>query len=174
MMPEREGVAAKLSPVNVLSDFAAFYEREHVRLYRSLLLLTRSREEAEDLSHEAFVRVLQRWERVAAMEAPSAYLYRTALNLRRNALRRLLRRAKSGGEPPEVQADASGPGIARAELFRVLGELSQEQREALVLVDFLGFTSQEAAVVLRIDPEAVRARLHRGRARVRKELIEHG
>jgi RNA polymerase sigma factor (sigma-70 family) len=174
MMPERERIAAKLLPIDAPSGFDAFYEREHVRLFRSLLLLTGSREEAEDLSHEAFVRVLQHWERIAAMEAPSAYLYRTALNLRRNALRRLWLRAKKGPEPPEVQADASEPGIARAEVFRLLRELSREQREALVLVDLLGFTSREAAVVLRIDPEAVRARLHRGRAKVRRELMDHG
>jgi len=172
-MPERQHLAAELLPVDALPGFDAFYEREHVRLFRSLLLLTGNRQEAEDLSHEAFVRVLQRWERVSAMDAPSAYLYRIALNLWRNALRRLWRRAHRGGWSSEVQTDASEPGIARAEVFRVLRELSREQRQAIVLVDLLGFTSQEAAGVLEIEPEAVRARLHRGRAKMRKELMEH-
>jgi RNA polymerase sigma-70 factor (ECF subfamily) len=172
-MAERRHLAAEVLPVDTRPGFDAFYEREHLRLYRSLLLLTGSPQEAEDLSHEAFVRVLQRWERVSGMEAPSAYLYRTALNLWRSTLRRLWRRAPRFGWSSEVQPDASEPGIARAEVFRVLRELSPEQRQAVVLVDLLGFTSQEAAGVLEIEAEAVRARLHRGRAKVRKELTEH-
>jgi RNA polymerase sigma-70 factor, ECF subfamily len=172
-MSERQHLAAELLTVGPRRGFDAFYEREHVRLYRSLLLLTGNPQEAEDLSHEAFVRVLQRWERVSGMEAPSAYLYRTALNLWRSTLRRLRRRAQRGGWSSEVQADASESAIARAEVFRVLSELSPEQRQALVLVDLLGFTSQEAAELLEIEAEAVRARLHRGREKVRKELKEH-
>ena len=39
---------------------------------------------------EAFVRVWERWDRVAGVEDPVGYLFRTAMNLHRSALRRAL------------------------------------------------------------------------------------
>lgn len=92
------------------AEFDAFYGAEHVRLFRSLLLLTSSREEAEDVAHEAFVRVLERWERVKGMASPRAYLYRTALNLHRNGLRRRWRRARLLLSEPAVERDTSAYG----------------------------------------------------------------
>jgi RNA polymerase sigma-70 factor (ECF subfamily) len=168
-----EDVVTAQGADETVSSFDGFYEREHVRLFRALLLLTGRREDAEDLSHEAFVRVLQRWDRVSAMESPTGYLYRSAFNLRRNALRRLRHgRTKEGPADAPVARDASGSAIARAEVFRALAGLSREQREAVVLVDLLQFTSEEAAGILGIDAPAVRARLHRARPRLEKELIE--
>jgi RNA polymerase sigma-70 factor (ECF subfamily) len=167
-----EDVVTAQGTDDTVSSFDGFYEREHVRLFRALLLLTGSREDAEDLSHEAFVRVLQRWDQVSAMESPTGYLYRSAFNLRRNVLRRLRRRDRETPPDPPTSSDASGAAIARAEVFRALARLSREQREAVVLVDLLEFTSEEAAGILRIDPAAVRARLHRARPRLEKELIE--
>jgi RNA polymerase sigma-70 factor (ECF subfamily) len=154
------------------SSFDGFYEGEYVRLFRALLLLTGSREEAEDLCHDSFVRVLQRWDRVSAMESPAAYLFRTAFNLRRNSLRRLRRRPRDPAMDPSSAQDASALAIARAEVFRALTTLSREQREAVILVDLLEFTSEGAAEILRIDAAAVRARLHRGRRKLQKELTE--
>jgi RNA polymerase sigma-70 factor (ECF subfamily) len=73
-----------------------------------------------------------------------------------------------------VERDASEAAIARADVLRALGAVSREQREVLVLVDFLDLSAGEVAAVLGIDPDAVRARVHRGRARMREELSEDG
>jgi len=168
-----EEVAAGARADVAASSFDGLYEREQLRLFRALLLLAGNREEAEDLCHEAFVRVLQRWDRVSTMESPSAYLYRTAFNLRRNSLRRLRRRHGEVSATPVASADASHAAIARAEVFRALDTLTREQREAVILVDLLEFTSEGAAGVLGVDAAAIRARLHQGRLRLQKELIEH-
>src|SRR5205814_10304852 len=84
-----------------LPTFAAFFERERTRLFQALVLLTRDRHEAEELMQDAFLRVLERWDRVASMEDPPGYLYRTAMNLFRSARRRLavaVRRAVRRGD----------------------------------------------------------------------------
>jgi RNA polymerase sigma-70 factor (ECF subfamily) len=151
-------------------DFDEFYRREHVPLYRYLLLVTGSRVEAEDVAHEAFVRVLERWPRVAAMDAPRPYLYRTAINLRRNAVRRAARRARRTLLERLAEDDFTPAVEDRAEVVRVLRGLPPAQREALVLVDLAGMTSEEAADVLGIEAGAVRARVHRARENARKEL----
>jgi RNA polymerase sigma-70 factor (ECF subfamily) len=151
-------------------DFDGFYRREHVRLFRCLLLVTGSRFEAEDVAHEAFVRVLERWPRVSRMDAPRPYLYRTAMNLQRNALRRTARRARRAIWEREAEDDFAPSAIDRAEVVRMLRGLPAIQREALVLVDLLGMTSREAGEVLGIDANAVRARVHRARLTAREEL----
>jgi len=106
------------------------------------------------------------------MEAPAAYLFRTALNLERNRVRRVLRRARRVVEDRDVQEDFSQDAIDRADLLRLIRQLSREQREAVVLVDILGMTSEEAGGLASVRPDALRARLHRARAALRRGL-EH-
>jgi DNA-directed RNA polymerase specialized sigma24 family protein len=54
--------------------------------------------------------------------------------------------------------------------LEILESLSVEQRQALVLVDFLGFTTEEAGRILGIRASSVRGRMHRARATLRLEL----
>src|SRR2546427_7022858 len=68
--------------------FERFFEEQKDRLLRILSVITGSRAESEDLAQEAFTRLFERWERVAAMEDPAGYLHRTAMNLFRNHYRR--------------------------------------------------------------------------------------
>ena len=84
--------------------FEDFFRGEYERLGAALYLLTGDRLEAEDLAQDAMSRIFERWERVASMDSPVGYLYRTAMNLWRKRLRRLSRR------PPERPAVAvAGP-----------------------------------------------------------------
>jgi DNA-directed RNA polymerase specialized sigma24 family protein len=61
-------------------SFEVFFEREKAELYSVLCVVTRNRLEAEELTQDAFVRLLERWDRVGKMADPRAYLYRTAMN----------------------------------------------------------------------------------------------
>ena len=124
-------------------EFDEFYRVEHVRLGRATLLLTGRVSEAEDLAQEAFVRVYERWARVRQMESPTGYLYRTALNLHRKRLRRLVSKARTqrsvgdGVLTPDVAED-------RLDVLRAVAQLPLPQRQALVLVDWLGYGAEEA------------------------------
>src|SRR5438093_902750 len=84
------------------SDFETFFRAEHLRLVKALYLVTGNAHEADELSQEAFLKVWERWERVRAMDDPTGYLYRTAMNAFRSRVRRALaaaRRAVTFGEP---------------------------------------------------------------------------
>ena len=153
--------------------FEDFFELERTRLFGAIVLLTRDRHEAEELMQDAFLRVLERWDRVSSMEDPPGYLYRTALNLFRSRRRRAavaLRRA--------VRPRGRGDELARVEgndaAIRALAALSPRQRAAVVLVDVMGFTSEEAAEPLQVKASTVRVLLSRGRAALRKEWNDHG
>ena len=53
-------------------SFESFFEEQKERLLRILSVITGSRAEAEDLAQEAFTKVFERWDTVAAMEDPPA------------------------------------------------------------------------------------------------------
>jgi len=156
------------------ATFEAFFEAEHRRLFRSLVLITGDRQEADDVAQESMVRIFERWDRVAGVEEPRAYLYRTALNLKRSRHRLWARRTRDLSVDRDVLPDTTDVVAESVDIRRALAELTIDQRVALVLVDFLGFDSAGAGRVLGIEAEAVRARLHRGRAALRERLTDDG
>jgi RNA polymerase sigma factor (sigma-70 family) len=145
------------------SAFEAFFRAEHPRLLRALYLLTGNLAEADDLAQEAMARAYERWGRVGAMDSPVGYVYRTALNLHRSRVRRLAFRGRRRVEG-DLLEDPIERVETRAEILRLLSRLPAGQREALVLVGWLGMTSEEAGAVLGIEPVSVRVRLARARA----------
>lgn len=149
-------------------DFRAFFEHERVRLVRATLLLTGNVAEAEDLAQEALGRVLERWDRVSQMESPEGYLYRTALNLNRKRLRRMTIAARRALGVSDHDALAAAED--RVDVLRAVASLPRPQREALVLVVWLGYGTDEAGTLLGIEPGSVRGRLHRARQALRRQL----
>ena len=149
--------------------FEAFFQAEHVRLARALYLLTGSAAEADELTQEAMVRVYERWDRVGQMGSPAGYLFRTALNLHRSRIRRLATRARhilTVTDPPDPAEVVQN----RDSLTRALASLPTGQREAVVLVEWLGMGPDEAATALGIKPGSLRARLSRAKADLRQLL----
>jgi RNA polymerase sigma-70 factor (ECF subfamily) len=147
-------------------SFEAFFDERYEPLLRALYLIARDRHEAEDLAQEAFVRVYERWDRVRRTDNPGGYLYRTALNAHRSRLRRLVTAAKRtiSREDPDLIAASDD----RDEIRRLLAELPDGQRQALVLVEWVGMTDVEAAEVLKVTPVAVRVRLSRARQAIKE------
>lgn len=146
--------------------FEDFFHAQHEGLFQALYLLVGDRYEADDLTQEALLRAFERWDRVGAMDSPAGYVYRTALNLHRSRLRTLVVRARRvfATIPGE---DLAGPVAASHDVRNAIAQLPRGQREALVLMEWLGLTSEEAGRVLGIDPSSVRGRLHRARASLR-------
>ncbi|TMK90680.1 MAG: sigma-70 family RNA polymerase sigma factor [Actinobacteria bacterium] len=149
-------------------EFEDLYLDERIRLVRAMLLLTGRAGEAEDLAQEAFVRVYERWSHVREMESPTGYLYRTALNLHRKRLRRLAveLRKRAVRQDDDRGGDV---GDERLDLLRAVAALPIAQRQAVVLVDWLGFPPSEAALLLGIEAASVRGRLHRARRELRRQ-----
>ena len=158
--PSREGADLR---------FEDFFEKEHDRLYRALCLVTRNRYEAEEILQDAFLAMWTGWERISSDVAdPTAYLYRSAMNAFRRRHRRLLLAARRA-----VHLVPVDDGIQRVEeqeaIVRALAVLSPKQRAAIVLMNFLDFTAEEAATFLGLSAGAVRTLASRGRAELRRQ-----
>lgn len=151
------------------ADFEGFFRGEYPRLVKALYLTVANVLEAEELAQEAMARVFERWDRVGTMDSPGGYAYRAALNLNKKRLRRLAVRARRVLRPADPE-DGTAAADARSDLVRAIANLPQGQREALVLVDWLEMTSEEAGRVLGIRPASVRSRIHRAREALQERL----
>lgn len=141
--------------LRIALTFEDFFEAERERLFRALLLITHDSAEADDFMQEAFVRVWERWDRVSRLDDPVGYLFKTAMNLRRSALRRALTSATRSLRPT-AEHDPFERVIDRDEAVRSLAALTKRQRAAIVVTELLGYTSEEAGAILGIRPGTVR------------------
>lgn len=153
-------------------DFEEFFQAEYGGLVRALYMLTADLSEAEELAQETMARVYERWDRVQTMESPGGYVYRVAVNLNRHRLRHLAVRARRL-LAMRVHGESSQPET-RTEITEAIASLPAGQRQAFMLVEWLGMSAEEAAQVLGIAPSSVRARTHRARAALRARLREEG
>jgi RNA polymerase sigma factor (sigma-70 family) len=151
------------------SSFEAFFEDEYPRLARAVYLMTGDGHESEDIAQEAMARLCERWDRVSKMESPVGYLYRTSLNLVRKRSRRLRVRLRKPGSQPPVPTDPAVVVEARSEIRRALSSLPANQREALILVEWLGMGAEEAGALMGAPPGTVRVWVSRAKAGVRRQ-----
>ena len=149
---------------------------DHVdRLYRAAWSLCGSREEAEDLVQETFVRVLlkPRWLRA---EDDIGYLLRVLRNTFVSSRRTAARRPLTNPLPDDLTSveDRSAPNpeaqLEVAELYATISALPETFRDALIAVDVVGLSYREAARALRVREATLTTRVHRARGRVADAL----
>ena len=154
-------------------EFEEFFRAEYPGLVRAFYVLTADRVEAEELAQEAMARAYERWERVGVMESPAGYLYQTGVNLNRHRLRHLAVRARRLLAMTRDAPSEQMPGVRR-EIAEAIASLSRGQREAFMLVEWLGLNAEEAGRVLGVAPASVRSRVHRAKAVLRERLSDEG
>lgn len=154
-------------------SFEDFFQAEYPSLLRAMFLVTGDRHEAEEIVQDAFVRACERWELVRRAGNRAGYVYRMALNGYRSKLRRIARGARKALLKPADPPDLFGAVDDRDAIGRALTELSSGQREAIVLVEWLGMTDDEVGALLGVSPITVRVRIHRARA-ILRPLLERG
>ena len=154
-------------------EFEEFFRAEYPGLVRAFYVLTADQAEAEELAQEAMARAYERWERVGAMESPAGYLYRIGVNLNRHRLRHLAVQARRLLAMTRDAQSEQVPGVRR-EIVEAIASLSGDQREAFMLVEWLGLNAEEAGRLLGIAAASVRSRVHRAKAALRARLTDQG
>jgi RNA polymerase sigma-70 factor, ECF subfamily len=152
--------------VEARARFDEFFEDEHEHLFKALYFVTGNSQDAEELMQDAFMKLWERWDQIERMSDPTGYLFRVALNgfrMRRRRAATALRRLAPVAEERDLFAEAE----TRADVRRLLLGLTVRQRAALLLVDLLGYSSEQAARILRVRPSTVRALATQGRRALR-------
>jgi RNA polymerase sigma-70 factor (ECF subfamily) len=144
-------------------------------------------EDARDVCQDTFLRAFRALSGFKGQAKFSSWLYRIALNLCRDWIRRQ-RRAPTVQMPEDVDAAelaaAEGPTesietlVARRELGRAvavaMASLPEEQRTAIVLKEYHGLTFQEIADLQGCPLSTVKTRLYQGLSVVRRQLEDGG
>jgi RNA polymerase sigma-70 factor, ECF subfamily len=164
--PREEGkdVAEPLS-------FETFFETEARTLFRRLCAVTGNSAEAEEIMQDAFLALWERWDRVGALQDPTGYLYRTAMNIFRKRSRRAslaFRRALSLAPDPVPFEEID----EQQDVIAALAELTPRQRAALVLTDVMDYSSDEAGRALGVTAGTVRGLASRARENLRRQVGE--
>ena len=165
--------------------FESLVRRHERRVFRLLLRMLGTREEAEDAAQEAFLSLHRHGHRFRGEARFSTFIYRVAANAalnRRRSLGRARAREKqlalrqaSGTDlpasPRDPEGSASGAQV-QARVQEALLELPVDLRMAVVLYDIEGESYKEIAQALGIPEGTVKSRIHRARNALRGLLGE--
>jgi RNA polymerase sigma-70 factor (ECF subfamily) len=151
--------------------FDLAYARYAQRVFGFLVRLTRSRAVAEDLFQHTFLRLAERGSSLDSSSDLRAWLFSVARNAFYSQARAATTAARAEYSSAQAQAGA-GPdsGLLLGELEVALARLTTEDRELLLLIGVEGLSHTEVAVMLGVDPVALRKRLSRARARLAAAL----
>jgi RNA polymerase sigma-70 factor (ECF subfamily) len=156
------------------------------QVYRVARRLAPSREEAEELVQETYIRALRNWQSFQPGTNLRAWLFRILTNLNIDRGRReqrspnlepieegdyfLYNRLEESGSATDderVVERLSQDGVVEA-----LAAVPHDFRDVIVLVDIGEFSYRDAAQILDIPVGTVMSRLHRGRRVLKQELAE--
>ncbi len=165
--------AAEAPSANLTTfDFEAVFRSDYPRIARAVTRIIGDPARAEDLAVEAFWRL---WRTPQAQgDTAGGWLYRTAVRLALDELRRRARRARY--EPlltffaraPRTPDDLFSTGEEQGQVRAVLAGMAPRQAELLLLRSD-GLPYEDLAATLSINPASVGTLLSRAKAAFRKE-----
>jgi len=174
-------------------DFEAFVKQHMKAAYLTALGLVGNREDALELSQEAFFRAYQHFDQLQAQGKFFAWFYQILRNLCFSHLRkRRVRRAHeapctedgrqrtedpNAGDRPAAMADPFDPEMiaerneSKDRIWRAIGQLDEKHREVIILRHFQNLSYEEMAKLLFCNRGTVTSRLFYARQRL-KEILE--
>ena len=161
-------------PHHGVFDFESFFHAHYERIARAVARVVGDPARAEDLAVEAFWKL---WRNPQAQgEKAGGWLYRTAIRMALNDLRRNARRCRYESQseidgnfltPEEAHAAAE----EREQVRRVLAALDERQAELLILRSS-GLSYEEVANAAQVNPASVGTLLSRAQIAFRKEYVK--
>ncbi len=147
------------------------------RIYAYLHVSVGNRHDAEDLTTQTFVRMLESIGKFRWQSAPfSAWLFRIAHNLAMDHFR-ATKRIQLEETPPEPDPDEhtsaehdAFASIGRKSMLELINDLSPEQQQVLTLKFVFNFANAEAGTILGKTEGAIKSLQHRALGTLQKQL----
>ena len=147
-------------------DVMALYTQHGNMVYRLALSYLKSRPDAEDVTQQVFLRLLEHQREITPGKERS-WLAAVTANLCRNILCSASWRRTEPLSEELVFQDGD-----QSEVFRAVMELGEQERVAVYLYYYEGYDTREIARILKISRTAVTTRLSRARRHLREKLEE--
>jgi RNA polymerase sigma-70 factor, ECF subfamily len=158
-----------------LDPIGDLYRRVGPPAYRLALAIVADRSAAEDVVHEAFVRILRRQGRLGDTDALDGYVTRTVRNiafnhLRRGRVARVAQETLKHSADLLVKAPDGGSALDADQLSTALKTLPAEQREVIHLRVYEGLAFTEISARTQVPLGTVHSRYRYALARLRTQL----
>ena len=161
--------------------FEELYLLQFDRIYGYLQLSVGNRHDAEDLTNQTFVKMIESIDRCEWRKVPlSAWLFRIAHNLAMDHFRSR-RRWQSEEEPSEPPGDAERSAedqafhaLGERSLFELIENLSEDQQQVLTLKFVFDFSNAEVGTILGKSEGAIKSLQHRALGSLQRQLAETG
>ena len=147
------------------------------RIYSYLHMSVGNRHDAEDLTTQVFVKMLESIGKFRWRSAPfSAWLFRIAHNLAMDHFRANKRWQPEEEVPEPDPGDGSAAeeealeAIGRQSMLELIEKLSHEQQQVLTLKFVFNFSNAEAATILDKTEGAIKSLQHRALASLQRQL----
>lgn len=160
--------------------FTELYDLHYSRVYSYIYFRVGSQELAEDLAADVFVRALQAIGSFDYRGVPvAAWLLRIARNLvidhfRRSSKRQTVELDEQHKDDGNDPVSAAENRLLQEELVRLMENLTEDQRDVIILKFFEGMSNSEVSEVLSKPEGAVKSLQHRGLAALRRHWKRGG
>ncbi|HSV39514.1 MAG TPA: sigma-70 family RNA polymerase sigma factor [Nocardioidaceae bacterium] len=151
--------------------FDALFAAHFPTVVRTVTYVVSDRAIAEEITQDAFVKLLRHWSKVSAYERPDLWV-------RRVALRDAQRERRRGWRRPEIEASAAppamvaGPEAGRSDVLAAVSTLAPKQRAIVVLFYFEDRPMDEIAEIVGCSTSTAWSQLHNARKRLALTLAE--
>ena len=146
------------------------YERYYEAVFRAALRVTGRSADAEDVLQTVFLRLLSGSEHEAAVQRPTAYFRRAAVNAAVDLLRRRAVRAETAYDEAAPHAAIESGLLLKEQLRRAIATLDRDDATMFLLRYVEGLSNQELADLFQLEKNNIAVRLHRIRMRLQSEM----
>lgn len=154
--------------------FTRLVELQYPFVFRTAFRWLGNRSDAEDVAQTVCMKLAQALGRFDGRSAFSTWLYRVTLNAVRDLQRAHQRVARQADALELVVGDQAAPAqedrLRVADLWRVVRQLPEKQRDAVLLVYAEQLSQAEAAVVMNCKEATVAWHIHMARKALRDRL----
>ena len=161
--------------------FEELYLLHFDRIYGYLQMRVGNKHDAEDLTNQTFVKMIESIERFEWRKVPlSAWLFRIAHNLAIDHFR-AHRRWQPEEEPPEPHGsevrsaeEQALHAIGQESMLEMIESLSEDQRQVLTLKFVFDFSNAEVGAILGKSEGAIKSLQHRALGSLQRRLARTG
>lgn len=161
------------------SALERLFERHYRTAYRVAFRWCGTRQDAEDVAQETFIKVVRGLRAFRESSSFTTWLYRIVVNTAMDLHRRTAARARLAEDaarpctPAPVAAAADPPECTAERAWEAVGALPEKQRTALLLVFGEGLGHREAAAAMGCPEVTISWRIHQARRKLGK-IMESG
>ena len=149
-----------------------FVENFYSPIYRFCFHILGSREEAEDLTQETFLKAFKNFSSINKQDSAKYWIYSIARNGCIDRKRWWKRLLLQDATTEEIAAPGREPDISLT-LSKLIAALPQKQREVFILRHWHGFSTEEVAEFLKIDGGTVKSHLKRAVDKLKAQLEDN-